>query len=468
MAGIGFNLRRLTRQDNYLGVLLAYGYSALITAGPWIFTIIALSGTLWLGSYFTSHEEQAGFRILVIYNFAFSLLFSGPLVMVATRWLADQIYEKDVHAVPGMLLGALAVLFAFNLLLAVPFYLFVVRLPVLEQLLGLMNYFLITGVWLAGVFLTALKDYHPIIRTFAVGMVVGLGFNVLFAAPMGVAGMLLGFNFGLAYILFSLLARILAEYPYAATKPFGFLTYFRKYWELAVGGFVTYLAAWADKFIMWFSPHGERAAGELLHFPNYDSAMFLSYITIIPAMAAFVVTIETGFFEHYLRFYRDIREHATLERIRLNHQAMISNIQDSARNFLILQGSLTLMVILLAPQLFQWMGINYLQLGIFRLGALGALFHVMVLFLFILLSYFDMRRPALYLQLVFLGTNTVFTLVTVELGYEYYGYGYFGATLVTFVVSYLVTQFLVGELPYQTFVRQNASVSQAERRKESQ
>ncbi|OSM04916.1 exopolysaccharide Pel transporter PelG [Magnetofaba australis] len=461
MAGIGFNLRKLTDRDDFLGGLMAYGYSALISSGPWIFTIVALTGTLFFGSFFVDFNKQAAFRIIIIYNFAFSLLLSGPVVMICTRWLADQIYKKDVTGVPGMLIAALGLLFITNMFLVIPFYLFATDLDLVVRFMAIANYFLITGIWLVGVFLTALKDYHPIIRAFAFGMAIGLGCVLMLAGKFGVAGMLAGFNFGLAYILFALLARILAEYPYPARRPFAFMRYFKRYWELALGGFVANMAAWIDKFIMWFSPHREVVAGNMIHFPNYDGAMFLAYLTIIPSMAAFVVTIETSFFERYVRFYQDISEHAPRSRIMRNHQSLLDTVQEQGRNFLILQGAFTLMVISMAPTIFEWLGINYLQMGIFRLGVLGAFFHVMSLFLFITLSYFDFRKPTLYLQLTFLVSNCVFTLISMNYGYQFYGYGYFLATVVTFLATFFTTIYLINELPYQTFVKQNASVSSA-------
>ena len=48
MAGIGFQLRRLTAPRTYTGVLGAYASAAAISAGPWIISIIALMVLTWL------------------------------------------------------------------------------------------------------------------------------------------------------------------------------------------------------------------------------------------------------------------------------------------------------------------------------------------------------------------------------------------------------------------------------------
>jgi uncharacterized membrane protein len=110
-------------------------------------------------------------------------------------------------------------------------------------------------------------------------------------------------------------------------------------------------------------------------------------------------------------------------------------------------------VILLAPRIFEALDIGFAQLGIFRLGVLGALFHVLFLFVSIILSYFDVRRVNLLLQAFFMLMNLCFTVITLHWGFPYYGYGYFLAALLSFGAGFLITAFYVEDLPYQTFVR---------------
>lgn len=459
MAGIGFVLRNLTRQDNLIGLAAGYGYSALLTTGPWIFTILALGASLLFGKFFTTYEQQAIFRIIIIYNFSFSLVFSGPIILVVTRYLSDRIYIQDVKDVPGILVGAMSLAFVTQTLILLPFYLFYWEQPFAIKLMALANYLLITGIWLVSAFLSALKDYSTISRLFGLGMILGMALTGLLSVPLKEAGMLFGFNCGLALILYGLMARVFAEYPYRGARLFHFMSYFRDYWELACSGFVFNLAGWADKWIMWFSPHAERIAGGLPSYPDYDSAMFLAYLTIIPALAAFMVSMETEFFEYYLRFYRDIQRHSPFHVIEQNHLDLLKSVKKSGRNFLVIQGSITLTAILLAPTIIDILNINYLQISIFRLGILGAFYHVLLLFLLILISYIDFRKHALAVQTVFLLTNGLFTWGSMSLGFPYYGYGYFLSCLVTFAVALLVVFHLLGELPYQTFVTQNRSIS---------
>ena len=100
------------------------------------------------------------------------------------------------------------------------------------------------------------------------------------------------------------------------------------------------------------------------------------------------------------------------------------------------------------------LGVSYLQLGIFRFGVLGAFFHVLLLCLTIVLSYFELRAQVLFLTFFFLATNIVFTFASLNHGFAYYGYGYFASALLSFLVGALVTFRELGRIPYHAFITQ--------------
>lgn len=459
MAGIGFILRRLTYQDNLLGLMAGFGYSSLVATGPWIFTIVALSSSVAMLSLFTSPEELIIFQSIIIYNFSFSLVLTGPFTLVITRYVADMIYRKDVRGVPGTLLGGMLVLNGIHFPLVFYFYMAHVDASLTLRIFGVINYTIIANIWLASVFITALKAYQLVIRIFFLGMSLGIICNVLLSLQFGVSGMLFGFNIGLAVILFAMIARIFAEYPYNLHDIFGFVGYFRTYWDLALCGLTLNAAAWIDKWVMWWSPYHVRIADGFISCPLYDSAMFVAYLSIIPSLATFLMSMETEFYEQYLKFYRNLSRHVSLKVLHGAHWDMVRSLHVSGRNYLVFQGSISMTIILLAPNLFAWNGMDFSAIGIFRLGVLGAFFHIMVQFLVIVLSYYDFRKMVLIVSMVFLITNGWCSWFFLDWGFAYYGYGYFIASLITFAVAYLITFYKVEDLLYQTFVVSNASVN---------
>lgn len=455
MAGIGFTLRRLTERDDLSGLAGAYAHAALISSGPWLFTIFALTGVNVLLANYIPADAVEVFRIVIVYNFGFSLVVAGPITMVATRYLADLIYGKDVHEAPGMMLGALTMQFAIQAVIGVPFYLFVTDMDLATRILSLINFFAVGGIWVVAIFLSAIKSYRTITATFGIGMLLAFALAVIFANLIDAAGILGGFTVGLLVIFFSLVARVLAEYPYRVASPFGFLRYFRRYWELALAGGFYNAAIWVDKWVMWFAPERQKIAGAMISYPTYDSAMFLAYLSILPGLAIFLISIETRFFERYLKFYRDIQGHASWSSIERNHRSIVDILVESLRNVTVLQTVVCLLMVLLAASILDVTRSDFAQIGIFRFGCLGALFHALTLFCGIVLSYFDLRKHLMAVYGVFLATTGIFAWASREAGFAWYGYGYFLASLVTFLFAYILAARAVGRLPFLTFVANN-------------
>ena len=111
-----------------------------------------------------------------------------------------------------------------------------------------------------------------------------------------------------------------------------------------------------------------------------------------------------------------------------------------------------------APNILSLIGVNLIGLGMFRLGVIGSFFHVLMAFVAVVLAYFDLRRKLLLVYFLLFVTNTVFSLVSVRMGFAYYGYGFFLSALVTLVVAYGLAAWSVGRLPYLTFIANNPSV----------
>jgi uncharacterized membrane protein len=461
MAGIGFVLQKLTTRGDLLGLAQGYLHASLSSSGGWLFTILTLSAITFFGPRFATYEDLTNFRMIVVYNFAFSLVATGPLTLVLTRYLSDQIFARTVDGVPGMVAGGLAMALLVAVPVAGPLYFGYVELTTGARLAAWVGYALVSGIWVLSVFLSTLKEYAAITRAFGVGMLIAIT-SAYWAGPnAGVGGMLAGFDLGLAYIVFALIGRVFAEFPFPVRHPLAFLPYFRWQWPLALGGLVYYSGVWIDKWIMWTAPERVMLTSGLVSYPDYDSALFLACLTIVPSMAVFIVNIETRFFERYHKFYADIGAHATLARIRENQASLVRAVFLGSRQLVIPQAGVAVTLVALAPALFTALDIPYGQLAIFRITTLGALFQMFFLMLTIVLAYLDLNRLTLALQVLFLATNALGTLVTLHLGFPYYGYGYFVASAVAFLAASLVTLRCLDDLPYHAFVTGNTSLGTA-------
>jgi uncharacterized membrane protein len=457
MAGIGFVLRDLNRSGTLIGLARAYGHGVIVAAGPWLFTILCLGAINIFALPYSDPAKLAMTRIIIVYNFAFSLIISGPFVMTNTRYLADRIFVKEVREIPGMLLGSMLLVFIAEGIPGIIFYGFVTDMPPVLRVLSIINLLTCGGVWVSMLFLTTLKNFRAVTSAFGFGMLSAFAITIG-GVHFGVNGLVASFTAGLIVILYTLISEIFVEYPFPVTKPFAFLAYFRKYWDLALSGLLYNLAIWADKFVMWFSPQHNTLARVMISYPAYDGAMFMAFITFIPGMTLFLVSAETRFYEEYSRFYNDIRNKANFSDIKANQRRIIGVIYEIVREVTTLQAIICAVVILLAYQVIDLTSHDYTELGIFRFGVLGVLFHALLLFTSIFVIYFDMRRLLCLIYAIFFVTNAVFSLISMKMGFIFYGFGYFAATLVSFLAAFILFIWRIGKLPYLTFVGNNQSV----------
>jgi uncharacterized membrane protein len=462
MAGIGFVLKRLANRDDLLGVLGAFNHGTVAAAGPWLFTVVALAGIVLLfpGAY--NQEDVLNFRETIVYNFSTTLMLSGPVYLVVTRYLADAIHRQRVVLAPTVLLQSIAFLMVLLIPFGLWFYFSFIQLSFPFRLAAYANLILTGATWLLGVFVLALKDYMAVSRTFFIGMVIAFVGAQIFKAEHGGLGMLIGFDIGQAYILFALIAKVFAEYPFKIDGPTKLHLYFQRYWQMIFAGFFYNAAIWIDKWIMWFcAPEATILDSGFRFFSLYDNATFLALLSIVPAIGLFIFSVETNFFLRYQRFYYDILEHKTLSVIRENHAKLIGSIKESGRNFIVLQGSITILAILLATKIFEVFDVPFRELGIFRIATLGAFFHALMLFAVIILSYFDCRKSFMNLHAFFFVTNALFTFLSIVWGgFEYYGFGYFLSALSTFLLAAMVLFDHVRKLPYHAFITNNNSLKQ--------
>lgn len=457
MAGIGFVLRRLTRRDDLAGGAQAYLAAAAVTSGPWLLTVLAILLTDALSRMHGDPADQETFRAILSYNFCFSLVFTSPVTVVATRITADRIFGGDIDIIGSTYLQALSVSVALQALPMLVFWGLATRLPWEIRLMAIASYTSLIGLWVTVTFLSVLKDFRLALGIVALGMVVACACGVL-ARPFGAVGLLGGFTLGTSIIAVLGGARILMEFAWCPLA-------WRETWKAARGfpslaliGFVAAAAPWADKWVMWCSPEAERLDSGLRDFPAYDSAMFIAYMVMVPGIAMFFVAVETDFFVHYRRYFDELLRGARLTRLEILRRTIVATVLRAGLSLLVLEGLVVAVAVLSGPTLVQLGWMTDQQHPIFRFGVLGALFHTQLLCLLVVLAYLDARRTQLLVVLVFLGLNTVLPALLISLGDRWDGYGYFAASLASLLLAVVLTFMELRQLSYRVFVTNNPSL----------
>lgn len=462
MAGIGFQLRRLERQETISSLVASAGHAAVIAAGPWLFTIFSLAAITILTQQITRAETLATFRVIVIYAFAISLVFTAPVTIVATRRVADTLWLKRPEDVRPLLFGAyLTALMAggFGVLLLLA----LVRPPLPLAIALTAATLLVSLIWVTLSFCGAVRDYAGVTMSFLVGLLVALVATVALAIRgYHAAGMTAGFLLGLSITFFGMALRVLRTFPHPVRDPLiGVLAMVQglaQFWHLALGAFAGTAGVWIDKWLFWISSEGEAVEGGFLHAPLYDSAMFIASLAIIPSLAAFVLRLETEFFERYQQYFGTIKSHGTAGQIERARRRLAEYTLDTLALITVTQVGICAVLVLAAPLIVNVLGLQFRQIATLRFGALGVVFQFVFIACSAVLVFFDRRRLYLGVQVLFLVASAGLTMLTLRLGEDFHGVGYFLACLIASMVAYRFADVTFDRLNYLTFIGNNPSI----------
>ncbi len=455
MAGIGFELRKLLKRESFIGLLQAYGFAGLISAGPWVLSIVGvmLIGVMSVGVVDQTHMV-AQFLVSVTYLMATSLILTGALQLLFTRFVADRLYEKKHGVILPNLMGALTLTtivsgVAGGLVLGLLF-----QEPVLYRLLMLACFVTLCNIWIAVVFLSSMKEYLKILGIFLIGYAITVA-GALLLRPFGLEGLLMGFLWGHATLFFLMLALVLRNHPGDRLIAFDFLPRRQVFYSLAATGLFYNIGIWADKFIFWFNPlTSEPIIGPLRASVIYDLPIFLAYLSIVPGMAVFLVRLETDFAEQYDAFYRAVREGDTLAHIERIKDNMVYAVRQGIYEIFKVQGLTVALLFLGGPIILQAIGISPLYIHLFYVDVAAVGMQVVLLAIMNVFFYLDKRRIVLALSIFFAAVNIGATLATQYLGPSFYGYGFAIAVALTSVLGLAILSRKLDRLEYETFMLQ--------------
>ncbi len=440
-------------EDTFAGDIRAYAYAGIISAGPWIISILCLA-FLWLFSYpDLAIGPQKLFRVTVVYTFAYSLITTGAIQLVVTRFLADRLYLKQKNIMLPTYVGLLLVTVGVQGLSAAIFYANV-DASLSFKIASVMLYVAVSCIWQTMIFLSASHDYMAIAWAFFIGAVMSFFGALVLGKYWGLEGHLFGFTLGQIAIVVLLMYRVFYEFDSPVTCRFDFIRQIPKYYQLLLMGIFYYTAIWIDKIIYWYSPSGDPIHSLFYsHYP-YDSCCFVAFLTIIPGLAHFLVDMETNFYEAYKGFYGAIINKGSFQTILLKKKEMIQTLRDSAGRMFVMQTACTAIFLFLAPYFIQFLSLKPEHLSTVRLVGIGTYFHAFLLVLFIIILYFDRRIEALTVAIFFFITNAAGTFLVIRFAPEWMGLGYTAAAFSTFCLALFLLARTVKNIEYLTFVEQ--------------
>ena len=460
MAGIGFELRKYLDEDTFSGTLKAYGFAGLIGAGPWVLSIL---GVMLIGIVAAARQgsgadggaslEVRQFTTAVTWMMGVSLVLTGLLQLVFTRFVADRLYEGREDIVNANLLGALALTTLAAGALGLGAAVLAFEESLAREALMIANLVALSNVWIVVIFVAGLKRFRLILGAFAAGY----GTTVLVCLallPFGLAGLLAGLLIGHALLLFVMLGVVVPEYPVAETVRFDFLQRRSVFPVLILVGLFYNAGIWVDKAIFWSVPAtSEAVLGPLRASLIYDLPIFLAYLSIIPGMAVFLLRIETDFAEAYEGFFDAVRGHASLPEIERLGDAMVVAVREGLHQICRVQGATVLALYLLGPRIVEALGISQAYVHLYYVDLVGVAAQVLMLAVLNVSFYLDRLDHALALTATLFASNALFTWISIELGPAWYGYGFGLSMVLTALLGVVLLSRELANIEFRTFMR---------------
>lgn len=459
MAGIGFELKKIFKENRLFSLFHVYGYSALLSSGTWFISILSILFIGILRTYQNKNTtETLQFQVTVTYLLALSLIFSGLFQLSFSRYIADRIFEERQDRILPSFIGILSITILAGMLFIFPFcYFFTRGTSVIYMILFVGSFISLSGMWIANTLLLGIKKYKLIFWAyfFSYLLIVILAFTI---GNFNLEGLMVSFFVGNTLLFFFLSSIIVYNYHSGDFISFDFILNKneRLFPCLIFGGLFYNLGIWIDKFIFWFSSStGYYVIGKLSASVIYDLPLFLAYMSIIPGMAIFFYRLEADFAEKYEYFYDAVREGGTLEEIKQYKEDMTDTIRIMIREAVVVQGIFDLLLYFYSPSLFEMLNIPKLYLPIFNIDLLAVQLQLGFMSMLSVLYYMDKRIYAMWLAIAFFVLNFIFSLITVNiLGPLYFGYGFALSVFICFVISMILVRDTMRDLEYETFMLQ--------------
>jgi uncharacterized membrane protein len=307
-------------------------------------------------------------------------------------------------------------------------------------------------MWMIMIFVSAMRDFNTVLFAFAFGLFVSFivlyfyGYNGAFEALWSFC---LGITITIG-ILFGILVKEF-DYQYSGFK----FIWLRQtdFYILLLSGFFFYASMWADKIIYWFdSDFGKQTIKGFYFFPQYDFAMFVAYLTMIPAVAYFSVFVETVFYDEQKKYLSAIENKKDIWHIKASAQALFECFLKSILNVFTFQFLIALTFILILIPIFDFYKIAPESIPLLRIALLCALLQLVLQVIIIFIYYFDFQKEALIITLFSFISNLILTLYLKDFGFAMVGYSYFASLLLSIILALSISYYKLSRINFYTFM----------------
>ena len=449
MAGISFLLKKHIKRPHLARFLMTETEQASQAVGPWFLTIFCLA-VMGLLVYHATGKSPTLFFLVITYATGLSLIISSPVYTVLNRFLADELFFRRTDSIFNALIASSVIMGSFSMCISsvVIFSLssvtanYKITFVVLTSLLSLL--------WCIVSVINSLDKDRLTFWLFLTGMSTSIGL-LLLTGTSDVQGLILIFIAGITIPIVGGYAFILKLYLRESVRmDWGFFMRPKAY-KPGLALFLVNLGFWIDKPIFWYS----KTAGKSIvdpffrYSPQYDFPFFVAISLMM--IASFIVYrgIKKEIRNPFRLFIFKLLNNFPFRELSMEKVNIIHSVRDIMLRILIVHGGIVLVVLFFVSTAI--IPLPWTNPFVFHYLMIGTIFFAFWFFCILLIQYLDDYDSILWLALVFLILNIVCTVVSIKLGWKYYGLGFMITCMVSSGLSLIVLNSKLGRLEYGIF-----------------
>jgi len=285
---------------------------------------------------------------------------------------------------------------------------------------------------------------------FVTGMGISIGF-LLLTGTSDIQGLTLIFIAGITIPIVGGYAFILKLYlRESVMMDWGFFMRPKAY-KPGLALFLVNLGFWIDKPIFWYS----KTAGKSIvdpffrYSPQYDFPFFVAISLMM--IATFIVYrgIKKEIRNPFRLFIFKLLNNFPFRELSMEKVNIVHSVRHIMLRILLVHGGVVIVALFFVSTAI--IPLPWTNPFVFHYLMIGTIFFAFWFFCILLIQYLDDYDSILWLALVFFILNIVCTVVSIKLGWKYYGLGFMIACMVSSVLSLIVLNSKLGRLEYGIF-----------------
>ncbi len=440
MAGIGFELKKIYKENNISNLAMGAAYSSMVSVGPTLL-IVAMLILMYiaLGFNYVGVAQRELLSSTILYIFIFCGIIISPLNSVFSRYIADKIYQRKGEDILPSYYTGLCIVCGVSTLACIPMMyrlLFLGNIDVPFVMAAYVFWISMIILFFSTIYIHATKNYKTIFVFYVIGM--GAAFLlawVLLNFTDVIHALIYGLATGFFIIAFLQVAQVKRWFKSSGTNYTECIRYLWEFKRLFLANGLYTLGIYIHIFMFWQTEGSMVVAQTYLSHPMYDMATCIAMFSNISTSIIFIVMAETQFHDEYQNYMQSVIG-GTYRLILKNKNVMLRTLGQQILRLVAIQSMITAVLFLIAVTFLPQLSFSSMIIDMYPVLSVGYFILFLMYCLIIYLYYFNDQNGCVILSFIFCVTTVIGTYFSTDFEIPYHGLGFVFGSLCGFTFGF--------------------------------